>query len=131
MKKKLYNKNVVFFNTILFWLNKNLFLYYINIFYIIKIYFDWMKIYFDIKKVYVIEYKFILIEQKYILISHKNSFCNISATICDEVWQNLTFLTKIIKTSNICYFWRIFQNVYQNANWPANNLGINSWGKVK
>ena len=41
------------------------------------------------------------------------------------------FLTKIIKISNICYFWRIFRNTYQNVNWPVNIFVIISWSKVK
>ena len=41
------------------------------------------------------------------------------------------FLTKIIKVSNICYFWRIFRNIYQNANWPVNIFVIIFWSKVK
>ena len=48
--------------------------------------------------------------------------------------QSLTkfnFLTKIIKVSNICYFWRVFQNIYQNANWPVNIFVIISWSKEK
>ena len=41
------------------------------------------------------------------------------------------FITKIIKISNICYFWRIFWNTYQNANWLVNIFVSVSWSQVK
>ena len=45
--------------------------------------------------------------------------------------RKFDFLTKIIKVSNICYFWRIFRNIHQNANWPVKVFVIISWSKVK
>ena len=43
----------------------------------------------------------------------------------------LHFLKKITEVSNICYFWRIFRNTYQNTNWPVNIFVIIFWSKVK
>ena len=49
----------------------------------------------------------------------------------NRLQRNFNFLTKIIKISNICYFWRKLRNTYQNVNWPVNIFVIISWSKVK
>ena len=51
----------------------------------------------------------------------------------NRLWRSLTrfnFLTKIIKVSNICFYRRIFRNIYQNTNWPVNIFVIIFWSKV-